>query len=234
MIRHNLVTGLSHRQRIDANSCHERGHMTTTILVATVKGGSGKTTISTNLAAALAKDGARVLLAELDRQRSASEWLARRPADAAPIEGTEWIREIGRPDPAHDYVVLDAPAALKTRQIEEIVTFADRIVVPVVPSAIDEAATLRFLKKLDDIRAVAKGRKPVGIVGNRVRGGTRSAERLAAFMPGTGHRAIARIRDSQAYLDVVDAGLGIFDRSGSRFAALKEDWWPLLAFARDG
>lgn len=206
----------------------------TTILVATVKGGSGKTTLSTNLAAALANDGARVLLADLDRQRSAMEWLARRPADAAVIEGAEWIKEIGRPGPDHDFAILDAPAALKTRQIEEIVAFADRIVVPVVPSAIDEAATLRFLRKLDDIRAVAKGRKPVGIVGNRVRNGTRSAERLSAFMAGTGHRAIARIRDSQAYLDVVDAGLGLFDRGGARYAPLKEDWWPLLEFVREG
>lgn len=206
----------------------------TTILVATVKGGSGKTTISTNLAAALANDGARVLLADLDRQRSSTEWLGRRPADAAPIEGAEWIREIGRPPPEFDYAILDAPAALKTKQIEEVVAFADRIIVPVVPSAIDEAATLRFLAKLDDIRAISKGKKPVGIVGNRVRAGTRSAERLSAFMGKTGHRAVARIRDSQAYLDVVDAGLGIFDRSGARVAPLKEDWWPLLEFVREG
>lgn len=208
--------------------------MTTTILVATVKGGSGKSTVATNLAAALAQDGDRVLLADLDRQRSSTEWLARRPTEVPAIEGVEWMKEIGRPDPGIGYAILDAPAALKTRQIEEIVAFVDRIVVPVVPSAIDEAATLRFLEKLDDIRAVAKGRKPVGIVGNRVRAGTRSATRLAEFMGKTGHRAVARIRDSQAYLDVVEAGLGIFDRGGSRYAALKEDWWPLLEFAREG
>lgn len=206
----------------------------TTILVATVKGGSGKTTLSTNLAAALAQDGGRVLLADLDRQRSATEWLARRPADAARIEGAEWIKEIGRPGPDIDFAILDAPAALKSKQIEEIVAFADLIIVPVVPSAIDESATLRFLKKLDDIGAIAKGRKPVGIVGNRVRVGTRSADRLAGFMAKTGHRSIARIRDSQVYLDVVDQGLGIFDRTGSRVAPLKEDWWPLLEFVRGG
>jgi len=208
--------------------------MTTTILVATVKGGSGKTTISTNLAAALAQDGGRVLLADLDRQRSSTEWLGRRPSDAAAIEGVEWMREIGRPAPEIDFTILDAPAALKTKQIEEIVTFVDRIIVPVAPSAIDEAATLRFIRKLDDIRSVAKGKKPVGVVGNRVRTGTRSAQRLAEFLGQTGHPSIARIRDSQAYLDVVDAGLGIFDQPGSRYAPLKEDWWPLLEFARVG
>lgn len=206
----------------------------TTILVATVKGGSGKTTLSTNLAAALAADGAKVLLADLDRQRSATEWLARRPADAAPIAGAEWMKDIGRPGPEFDFAILDAPAALKTRQIEEVVAFADRIIVPVAPSALDEGATLRFLRKLDDIRAVAKGRKLVGLVGNRVRAGTRSAERQSAFMAKSGHRCVARIRDSQVYLDVVEAGQGIFDRSGSRIAPLKEDWWPLLEFVRSG
>jgi chromosome partitioning protein len=166
----------------------------TTILVATVKGGSGKTTISTNLAAALANGGGRVLLADLDRQRSATEWLARRPKTAVAIDGVDWSKEIGRAGPDHDYVIMDAPAALKTRQIEDIVGLADRIIVPVVPSAIDEAATLRFLRKLDDIRAIAKGHKPVAIVGNRVRTGTRSAERLQPVIPGLSRRGGCRAR----------------------------------------
>ncbi|TDR93628.1 ParA family protein [Enterovirga rhinocerotis] len=206
----------------------------TTILVATVKGGSGKTTISTNLAAALASSGESVLLADLDRQRSSTEWLGRRPADAAPIQGAEWMKELGRPPADVAFTIIDAPAALKTKQIEDVVAMADHIIVPVVPSIIDEAATLRFLAKLDDIGSVSKGRKAVGLVGNRMRAGTRSSDRLAEFMTKTGHRPIARIRDAQAYLDVVEAGLGIFDRPGSRYATLKEDWWPLLEFARYG
>ena len=45
------------------------------ITVINAKGGCGKSTIAMNLAAALAKDGARVLLSDMDPQAQVSEWL---------------------------------------------------------------------------------------------------------------------------------------------------------------
>ena len=48
-----------------------------TILVANPKGGAGKTTIATNLAAYLAGKHQRVVVLDMDRQRSAARWLAR-------------------------------------------------------------------------------------------------------------------------------------------------------------
>ena len=50
-----------------------------TILVANPKGGSGKTTLATNVAGWLAGKRQRVLLTDLDPQQSATQWLARRP-----------------------------------------------------------------------------------------------------------------------------------------------------------
>ena len=58
-----------------------------TILVANPKGGSGKTTLATNVAGWLAGKRQRVALADIDPQRSATEWLARRPALFPPIIG---------------------------------------------------------------------------------------------------------------------------------------------------
>src|SRR5262249_42471136 len=55
------------------------------ILVATPKGGCGKTTIATQLAAAFAAAGHLTVLADADRQRSSLGWLARRPQGAAAI-----------------------------------------------------------------------------------------------------------------------------------------------------
>ena len=52
------------------------------VLVTNTKGGCGKTTVATNLAAAFAAGGLRTALAEVDRQRSALDWLAARPATA--------------------------------------------------------------------------------------------------------------------------------------------------------
>ena len=48
------------------------------ILVANPKGGSGKTTLTTNIAGYLASTGKHVALLDLDRQKSSNLWLAQR------------------------------------------------------------------------------------------------------------------------------------------------------------
>lgn len=60
------------------------------ILVANSKGGSGKSTVATHLAAYYAGQGERVLLADADRQLSALAWLSRRPDSVSRITGREW------------------------------------------------------------------------------------------------------------------------------------------------
>ncbi len=56
------------------------------ILVANPKGGSGKTTLSINLAGWLASQGRRVAMLDLDRQKSATHWLAARDMALPDIE----------------------------------------------------------------------------------------------------------------------------------------------------
>lgn len=46
------------------------------ILIANPKGGSGKTTLSTNIAGYLAAHGQRVAILDWDRQKSATQWLS--------------------------------------------------------------------------------------------------------------------------------------------------------------
>jgi chromosome partitioning protein len=200
-----------------------------TILVATTKGGCGKTTTATHLAAALAVAGHQVALADADRQRSSLGWLERRPATMPAIEAIDWSRSLGKP-PKVDYLVVDAPAGLRAKEVKELVQFADAIVVPVLPSAFDEAATERFLERLEELRPIAKRRKPVAIVGNRIRPGTRAAERLDAFLASIGHPVVTRLRDSQAYVEAAACGLSLFDRQNQRAMLLREEWQPLLSF----
>jgi chromosome partitioning protein len=200
------------------------------ILVANAKGGCGKTTIATQLAAALARAGHIAALADVDRQRSSLGWLARRPPDAKSIAGLDWSKEIGKPGNSVERLIVDAAPALRGKRIAELVKLADLIVVPVQPSSFDEAATRRFLDRIEEIGSIAKGRKPVALVGNRMRSGTRAAGRLERFLGGLGHPIVARLRDSQSYPDDAAKGLGLFDSSSSRTIALRTDWQPLLEF----
>jgi chromosome partitioning protein len=200
------------------------------ILVANVKGGCGKTTVATHLAVAAAAAGHRTVLADLDRQRSSLHWAGRRPAGAVPVLGLDWTRDLDDPPPGTDRLVLDAPAALKARQVEDLVRLADAVVVPVLPGAFDEGATRRFLDRLEELKAIKKGRIPVAIVGNRVKARTRAAAGLDRFLAGVGHAVVTRLRDSQLYADAAGQGLTVLDFTGARPRALRGDWAPLLAW----
>jgi chromosome partitioning protein len=205
-----------------------------TILVANVKGGCGKTTVATHLAAACAVAGHATLLADCDRQRSALGWVERRPETAARIVGADWSKEVGKPHKGLARLVIDAPAALRRGQIEALVELADIVVLPVQPGAFDEGATRRFLDRLEELKAVIKGRKPVAVVGNRLRPRTRASDRLDGFLAETGHRVVARLRDSSLYPECAQSGVSLFDLPGKRVAEVRGDWLPLLAFLEHG
>ena len=198
------------------------------VLVANAKGGCGKTTVATNLATAFANAGLRTALADNDRQRSCLAWLKRRPADAAPVEGLDWHKSVGTVPKGIDRLVIDSGAGLVSRNVQELLRQADLLVMPVLPSIFDETATKRFLKRVDELKPVRRGRKPIAIVGNRMRTGTRAAAELEDFLNALGHDIAARLRDRAAYQDVARHGLGIFDLTPARRAGIVEDWLPLI------
>lgn len=200
-----------------------------TILVANIKGGCGKTTIATHLAAACAGRGLSTVLADVDRQRSSLGWLKRRPPTAPALVGLDWTKDVGDLPKGTQRLIIDAPAALKTRQIEDLVRMVDIVVLPVLPGAFDEQATRRFLGKLEELKAIARKKTAVAVVGNRLRARTRAADRLDLFLGGVGHRVVTRLRDSQIYADAAASGLSLFDLPGRRAAEHRADWEPLLS-----
>ena len=201
-----------------------------TILVANIKGGCGKTTVATHLAAASAAAGLSTVLADVDRQRSSLGWLERRPGQAPTLVGLDWAKDFTDTPRGTKRLVIDAPAALKTKQIEDLVKLADVVVLPVLPGAFDEQATQRFLGKLDELKRIAKKKTTVAVVGNRMRARTRAADRLDRFLDGIGHQVVTRLRDSQIYADAAESGLSLFDMPGKRAAEHRGDWQPLLSY----
>ncbi len=203
------------------------------VLVANAKGGCGKTTIATNLASAFANAGLRTALAEGDRQRSSLRWLERRPEDAAPIRALDWRKSPGRTPKNLDRLVIDSDAGLDSERVRDFLRQADLLAMPVLPSFFDEVATCRFLKRVDQLKPVRRGRKPVAIVANQIRKGTRAAADFESFLSGLGHEVAARFTSRALYQDVARQGLGIFDVAPWRRAAMVEDWLSLIRLIED-
>jgi chromosome partitioning protein len=201
-----------------------------TVLVANPKGGCGKTTIATHLAAAFAAAGLRAALADADRQGSSLGWLQARPGNAAAIQPLDWRDGPEKPPKDIDRLIVDAPAAMKLKKIEDLLRLADIIVVPVLPSGFDEPVTGAFLRQLETLKPIRKSRAAVAILRNRVQTGTRTAAKLDRFMLGVGHTGVGRLRHRLVYPDIAGRGLSVFDLAGKQNEALREDWAPVLRY----
>ncbi len=201
-----------------------------TILVANRKGGCGKTMTAITLAAALAGRGGSVGLADADPQKSALRWVRHRPETAAPIRAVDWTdpADFGLAPKRLDWLVIDAPGALDGARAEALVAEAEAVLTPVLPSVFDVDSTRRFLKEIEHLKRVRKGKVGVHLLANRVRAG-RGSERLGAFFDKLGQPPLAWIGERTAYAELAAQGLAIFDRPQRSYAALKAQWAPVLA-----
>jgi chromosome partitioning protein len=198
-----------------------------TILVANPKGGSGKTTLATNLAGWLAGKRQRVVLRDLDPQRSSTEWLERRPALFPRIAGHAKEVKHGAEDAEHDWRVVDTPAGLSGDDLRDAVRRADVMLVPLTPSAFDMAAARHFLAAIHERKAIRKGGLALGIVAMRVDPRTRSASELDTFLAESDFPVIAHLRDTQVYVHCARDGASVFDLPRSRGEQDWDQWKPL-------
>lgn len=198
------------------------------ILVVNPKGGSGKTTIATNLAGFFAAQGKRVVLADMDRQQSAANWLARRPEAAPHIMA--WTaatdkKEIKEFD-AH-WTIVDSPAGVHGENLTNLVRKMELVVVPVAPSAFDMEATQEFLAELLKEKPIKKGESQVAVIGNRVDSRTLVADELETFLKSLGLPVLTYLRNTQNYIHCARDGHSLFDVAPSRVEQDLEHWKPL-------
>ena len=67
------------------------------VVILNPKGGCGKSTLATNLAAAYARKGSQPAIMDFDPQGSSIGWLQRRPAEAPAIHGNQSAKGTGNP-----------------------------------------------------------------------------------------------------------------------------------------
>jgi len=205
-----------------------------TILVASSKGGVGKTTIATHLAAQSALDGRRTVLVDADPQGSSTRWAQRRAGlDSAvlPLDGTGpgWRRHV----PADsDLVVVDAAAGAMAGDLGSFLERADAVVVPVLPSLLDIEATVGFLDTLAKNARVRRGELRVGLVANKLKPWTNGTLQALDLLRQWPYPLVAQLRDSQAYSVLVGLGKSLFDYHSAQVREHQDDWQPLLRWLK--
>lgn len=195
------------------------------ILIANPKGGSGKTTLATNIAGYLAAHGQRVAILDLDRQKSATQWLANRPVHLPAIELMH--SEVEKTMPV-DWLVIDSPAGLHGKNLEHALRLVHRVIVPIAPSAFDIQASREFLEVLHHEKTVRKGKIFVGVVGMRMDPRTRAALTLEQFLKGLDLPILAYLREAQVYVNAAFEGKTLFDLPPSQAQRELEQWAYML------
>ncbi len=201
-----------------------------TWLVACSKGGVGKTTVATHLAAESAVSGLRTVLVDADPQGSATRWCERRAGMASavlPVDGTRktWNKQV--PDDAQR-VIVDAPAGAMEHELEAFLDIADAVVVPIQPSALDIEASIRFLESIAKHPRVRKGKLRVALVGNRLKPQTNATQQAMEVLRGWPFPLVAQLRDSQSYVVLTGLGKSLFDYHSAQVREHQADWTPLL------
>ena len=204
------------------------------IVVASSKGGAGKSTLSTNLAAHFALQGRRTALIDADRQKSATHWCEKRAgmeSAVLPVDGSKkgWKKNLPSQT---EVVIVDAAAGAMGDDLADFLEMASAVLVPVLPSTIDLEATVPFLNSLAGNARIKKGKLPVALVGNRLKPWTGASQQAIAQIKAWPYPVVGELRDTQAYVLMVALGKSLFDYHSEQIRSHQADWAPIFKWLK--
>jgi chromosome partitioning protein len=194
------------------------------IVVLNPKGGCGKSTLATNLAAAYAQRGPTPAIMDYDPQGSTTGWLGRRPKNLPAIHGIAAYKKSMQATRSwqlrvpNDTVnlLIDSPASINHDDLRELTRDSTSILVPVLPSSMDIHAASRCIADLLLVAKVDRRDRKLAVVANRTRKNTKSFAKLMRFLDSLGIPIIAVLRDSQNFVHAAEQGIGLCEMQPSR------------------
>lgn len=140
------------------------------IVIGGIKGGSGKTTLCTNLAVIRALQGKRVLLVDADDQRSASDWAEHReglgittPWTTIQLNGASVRTQIMKMAKDYDDILIDTGGRDTTSQ-RSALTIADVFLAPFQPRSLDVWTIGKVVSLINEIKTVNQNLKTFAVI----------------------------------------------------------------------
>ncbi len=207
------------------------------IVILNPKGGCGKSTLATNLAASYAARSTTPAIMDYDPQGSTMGWLERRPEDLPEIHGIAAYKrsmqatrswQLRVPNDTVNLIV-DSPASVTHDDLRELTRDSTSILVPVLPSPMDMRAATPFIKLLLDNGRVARKETRVALIANRCRENYNIYHQLDTYLRKVRKAPfISVLRETQNYVRAAERGLGIFELAPYAVRRDIDQWDPIV------
>ena len=200
------------------------------IAVVNQKGGSGKTTVSMQLAGALARRSFKVLVVDADPQGTATRWAASAldetpfPASVVGLSAAsaKVHREVKKFIEDYNYIIIDCPPAADSPVPQSALLIADLAVVPIIPSPLDMWAAVgirQIIQNVGDFNDALQSR----LVLNQCQPKTTLAQESLQILPEFGiPLARTQIQHRQVYRQSAVFGQSVHNFGTKAQAAIAE------------
>jgi chromosome partitioning protein len=211
------------------------------VVILNPKGGCGKSTLVTNLAATYARNGTTPAVMDYDPQGSTMGWLERRPDNLPTIHGIAAYKKSMqatrswqlRVPTETETLLIDSPASVDHDDLRELTRDSTSILVPVLPSLMDIHAASRCIADLLLVAKVDRRDRKLAVIANRTRKNTKSLAKLMRFLDSLGIPIIAVLRDTQNFVRSAEQGVGVCEMTPSRVRPDVEQIEKIVAWLDD-